>query len=808
MLTGKLSALLEKLASFIFKYKYYVFGFSCFLLGVSFFFARQIKLEPGLKALLPENHPVLAVIDEASETFGHLDNHILVVKSPDFDAGRRFIDSIHPEIEALEEVKWVAYQAPNQFFEKNILLYLDKEDIITFRKRLNKKIEAEKAKARTSLLLDLEEDEEEFKYDDILEKYKNRYRIKGNASKTNYFHYYYKDKKQHVFVILIKPIMSALNIGFSKNLLKVTDELVQQKNPKSFHKDMTVSFTGRYKKKPESFAALANDFKIVTMVSGIGILLCMIFYFRSFLPIFLIISSLFSGIIITLAISQMVLGNLNLITTFLVAILFGLGIDFGIHYLLRFKEERSRGSDLEKAFITMFRETGIASLTAALTTSIAFANLIFSDFSAFSEFGFIASIGVLSILFSYMTFMPSTMLVIMTTFKVSPKMHVWFKYSAKIWNKPARIITIASIVSIIAIGGSFLIKFDYDFSKLLGGKNLPSYTLDREISKIFDRSFVVPAIAIVDDREEEKSLIDMLNEKMEQGEYPQLERVIGLSLFLPENQGEKLLEIRKIKSLIRNNRKYINDLTPEIREKISTLEEKLVTRPVKREDLPAFIQKNFQDSGTVSNKHKVLIYSSVNLDDGLQVLEFSKLLQSIRIGDKTIRVASDSLIFAEILKLISGEGFLILILTFVVIYLLSVINLSSLFRGFLVLFPIILGLLWLVGLQSLFGIQMNFINVIVYPIIIGIGVDSGIHLYHRYTESKKDIIFSVQNTGEAVSLSSLTTLIGFGALCFSGNEAVRSLGILAALGIGLTYIASIVVLPAVILFRNKLRDKT
>ena len=87
MLIEKLSALLEKTAVFIFNKKYHVFVFSCILLVISFLFARQIKLDPTLKALLPKDHPVLAVMEEASETFGHLESHIMVVRSPDFNAG-------------------------------------------------------------------------------------------------------------------------------------------------------------------------------------------------------------------------------------------------------------------------------------------------------------------------------------------------------------------------------------------------------------------------------------------------------------------------------------------------------------------------------------------------------------------------------------------------------------------------------------------------------------------------------------------------------------------------------------------------
>ena len=373
------------------------------------------------------------------------------------------------------------------------------------------------------------------------------------------------------------------------------------------------------------------------------------------------------------------------------------------------------------------------------------------------------------------------------------------------WNRPLSIIIITGIISAMALGGAFMVKFDYDFSKILATKELPSYALDKEISKIFNRRFIVPAIVITN-KEEERKLIALLNKKMEEDEGGQLlERVVGLSTFIPEDQRAKLKEIRKIRLLIRDNRKYIDDLEPNIKKKVSQLEEKLVRRSIKQQDLPMFIQRNFQTKVKISDTRKVFIYSPANFEDGLEVLRFSDFLKSIQIEGKPVKVATDSLIFAEVLELIRGEGFWILILIFIIIYLLSVLNLASLFRGCIVLFPVILGLLLLLGSQGMFDIQINFLNVVIYPVAVGIGVDSGIHLYHRYLSSKGNMILSVQTTGEAVSLSALTTFLGFGALCFSNNEAVKSMGILAALGIGFTYIASVVVLPSVILIKDKFR---
>ena len=112
----------------------------------------------------------------------------------------------------------------------------------------------------------------------------------------------------------------------------------------------------------------------------------------------------------------------------------------------------------------------------------------------------------------------------------------------------------------------------------------------------------------------------------------------------------------------------------------------------------------------------------------------------------------------------------------------------------------------LAGAQGIVGLRIDFINVIIYPVIIGIGIDSGVHIYHRYTETG-DIIKSVRNTGEAISLASITTLLGFGALYLSTNQTIAGMGLMAVLGIVTTYIASILILPSLVILTSKKKSE-
>jgi hypothetical protein len=111
--------------------------------------------------------------------------------------------------------------------------------------------------------------------------------------------------------------------------------------------------------------------------------------------------------------------------------------------------------------------------------------------------------------------------------------------------------------------------------------------------------------------------------------------------------------------------------------------------------------------------------------------------------------------------------------------------------------PIILGLLYLGGIMSLGNIYFNFINVLVVPIIIGLGVDNGIHLVHRFFSSENEVKPVVMETGRAVVITNLTSIVGFGSLWVGSYKGLTSMGMLSVLGLSMSIIASIFVLPSI-----------
>ena len=107
--------------------------------------------------------------------------------------------------------------------------------------------------------------------------------------------------------------------------------------------------------------------------------------------------------------------------------------------------------------------------------------------------------------------------------------------------------------------------------------------------------------------------------------------------------------------------------------------------------------------------------------------------------------------------------------------------------------------MWTVGVMDLAGISFNLANLVILPLIIGIGVVNGVHLVHRYREEKdKNVNILSRSTGQGVVLSSLTTMIGFGSLMVADYQGIYSLGLVLTLGVGCCLVASFTVLPAML----------
>jgi len=118
----------------------------------------------------------------------------------------------------------------------------------------------------------------------------------------------------------------------------------------------------------------------------------------------------------------------------------------------------------------------------------------------------------------------------------------------------------------------------------------------------------------------------------------------------------------------------------------------------------------------------------------------------------------------------------------------------------LALLPLFVGALWTAAIMWLGGLEFNLANLIILPLIVGIGISNGIHIIHRHLEEgSQGVSVIARSTGKAVVLSSLTTMVGFGSLMVARHQGIFSLGFLLTIGIGCNLAASVTVLPAILM---------
>ncbi len=115
----------------------------------------------------------------------------------------------------------------------------------------------------------------------------------------------------------------------------------------------------------------------------------------------------------------------------------------------------------------------------------------------------------------------------------------------------------------------------------------------------------------------------------------------------------------------------------------------------------------------------------------------------------------------------------------------------------LALIPLTVGAIWTVGAMTLLGIELNMANVIAIPLILGIGIDNGVHVIHRYRIEGAGNIGTVLSTvGRAILLTSITTIAAFGTFAFGLYRGLSSMGIILGLGITICFFMSVYLLPA------------
>ncbi len=278
---------------------------------------------------------------------------------------------------------------------------------------------------------------------------------------------------------------------------------------------------------------------------------------------------------------------------------------------------------------------------------------------------------------------------------------------------------------------------------------------------------------------------------------PTVKSVITLHTVVPDSQSYKMSVLTEIENLIDSDEAEL--VKGKDKENLDELKDLLAKRrEIALEDLPEkMVQRFIGKDGSLGEF--VFIIPGIKLRDGREAMRFSDDIHKIELeSGKTFYASSPNIVIADMLRVLLAESKIAVCLAMLAVFALVLIDVRSLRATLLILTPLVTALLWLGGIMYFTGIKFNFFNMVVLPSIIGIGIDNGVHIYHRYKEEGSGSVwFVIKSTGMPVIASVVTTMLGFLGLVFAQHNGLNSIGNLAVIGLSMTLLAAITLLPAI-----------
>ncbi|MCB9738577.1 MAG: MMPL family transporter [Deltaproteobacteria bacterium] len=604
-----------------------------------------------------------------------------------------------------------------------------------------------------------------------------------------------------VLGVKLFPRVKASDVEASAKLTANVRGLLDGLTPTGYHPAMEVAIRGDYAEMSAEVDAIRHGLAVTTLLALLGIALIQIWAFRQLRALLLLFVPLGVGIALTVGFARLAIGYVNLITAFIFGILFGLGNDFGVYALTRYRESRAQGLSPQQALADAMPTLWSALRTAALTTAAGFLSLSLFEFRGFSQFGLIAGVGVLLALVATMAVFPPLVLVLHRIWPeadVAPERTGGLRWMGWLTRpgvaRPASMLLVA-----LAVVGAFFardLSFDTNFRKLrskpkkvAAGDTAPvdaaaarraaQSKLGARFGREAGTTNRTPILVVTDGIDDALAVHRQL--ELRRPYLTRLQSYVSIHSFLPQQQQERAAIAQRIRERIEAKRSLLQG---EDAAEADRALELLHPEPFAAEDLPDFVRKRFLDtSGTLGRF--VLVYANGNLADARSVAEVIEQMGHFEVGPKSYRSTASFFMLAEADAVVRKEGPIAVLLAALAVLLVTFFHYRQIRPVLLSFIPLMLAFATFLGAAQLAGLQLNLFSITVLPSIFGIGIDGTVHLVHRcWGEKRRDALRQgVQQIGGAAWIAALTTVVGFGALAFQDNPGVQSLGEMAVWGI-------------------------
>lgn len=580
----------------------------------------------------------------------------------------------------------------------------------------------------------------------------------------------------------------------------------------------------------EELESVGSGALLASVLATLAVAALLIWGLRSLRLIAATLITLAVGLILTAGFATLSIGRLNLISVTFAVLFVGLGVDFGIHLALRFREALAGEASERAALRAATAGVGGPLSLSALCAGCGFLAFVPTDYQGLAELGIIASAGMAIAWLLSLTLLPALLAMMRPGV---PAVEVQRARRRRL-ARPGWVVAVSTLAGVASLPALSAVRFDFNPLNLKDPKSESMRTFADLAADPATTPHVIDALAPSLERADALAArLEALDEVGEaltlssfipQDQEAKLELIDSLAFYLgpalspsgatrpstTEERGEAYAELRAVLEaapatgpgaarLAAALAAFGDDppdaalaelearLTGTLPGLLDRLRQSLEAGPVGLDDLPASVRDRWVNE---RGEARVLVRPAMVIADNADLGAFARAVLSVApdaTGTPIVVVAGGQ----EVVQAFRQAS--LLALTSIAVLLALVLR--DLRDLVFVLAPLALALLFTATSAVLLDLQLNFANVIVLPLLLGLGVSGTLHVVMRWREEGGIGGLAATSTPRAVLFSALTTVASFGSLALSSHRGLASMGILLTLAISWSLVCSLLILP-------------
>ncbi len=811
------------------------------LLGGSFLGSR-LAIDSDILGLIPKGNRQVDGFKEAVSDFGSVSYLVVLLEGGENEGPDELEDFADAYAERLEQldglVDNVEYRLDPgteflDLFYDNALLYLPPEAIPDLAAKLtDEAIRSQIEQNRLMLSSPTAAFTQELMVNDPLDLMPLFFgRPMGNLGNlsVDLTDGYYLSRDGRTLIMLVKPSQPWQDLEFDQKLLaaaqqaeqEVRDELSAELADSGGNPlEIRTLYTGRYAIAVDEAGLIRQDIKFNLLFSLFAV--CALYWicYRRFAALLYSSVPLLVGQAMTFGLAFFVLRSLNASSSAFTALLMGLGTDFVIVMYARYVEERRLGRTLAEATELMVGETGLGVFTGAITSAGTFYAMCISEFRGLRDLGFLIGTGILLCAAAIVFLVPAMISwnegVRRRKVESVKKLHVQsFMIEQLIPFSARHRKLVIGTVAVMTLGSAYLatqLGFD-DSVQVLRSNRSAAFKVQQEMARKFGASLsYMMVIAEASDENEAIELAEKTEERLkpylDDGTVSSYDSI--LSYLPPRGQQQAILQAVEADSAGAFDPGRIsatfsaaleaNRFRPAgFQDFLGRLNRFLAPeRPLSLRDLQERGLGSLVDRYVRIDDDRVRIVTYLSMSDPRWKREPPPgLVEALQADDPGIVVTGTNVVSREFRRIFSREAPRAVMLGLAVVFILLLVDFRSLRLTSIALVQLVCGVIMMLGMMKLAGINLNYVNAFVATMILGVGIDYSIHMVHRMSMTGGRVETGLLETGKAVVIAAMTNIAAFGTLALGNYPALQSFGKVALFGSATCLFTALTLVPAI-----------